>query len=261
MRGGDKYWIFESFNPPASKRHWCNREKRQADEHRHVVHNSYLDIPEEWLSDVVKHEIEQMKATNINAYKNIFLGEETGTGQYIFENIELRKITEEEINSFEWNYYGVDFGYYPDPFIWVAMSYDMQKETLYIYDELKLLKHGNEAASKAMLEHGIQMSDRITADSAEPKSVADFREYGWNMRGAIKGKGSLDAGFKWLQSRTKIVIDPERCPESADEFSLYEHDIDKKTGEIISGYPQGQPDHSMAAVRYAMEQVWMKRGN
>lgn len=261
LRGGSKFWIFESYNPPSSERNWCNIEARNTDENRIICHTTYLDIPKEWLGDAILHEIEQTKKTNFRAYENIFLGKATGTGRNIFENIELREITDNEINSFEWFYYGVDFGYFPDPFVWVAMSYDMKTETLYIFDELKLYKHGNFDASEKLLEHGANMSDRITADSAEPKSIADFREYGWNMKGAIKGKGSLESGFKWLQSRKKIVIDPKRAKTSADEFSLYEHEIDKRTGEILSGYPQGQEDHCLSAVRYALESVWTRRGN
>ena len=260
MRGGADFWLFYSFNPPSSERNWCNKYfKNNKDVFVHST--TYKGVPRSWLGEAFLHEAEEMKKNNERAYRNIFLGEATGTGSNVFDNIQIRTITDAEIKSFEWFYYGVDFGFYPDPFMWVAMSYDMKTETLYIFNELKLLKHGNYEASEALKKHGVDMSDRITADSAEPKSVADFRTYGWNMRGAIKGKGSLEAGFKWLQSRKAIIIDADRCPESADEFSLYEHEIDRRTGEVIAGYPQGQEDHALACVRYALESIWMKRGN
>ena len=264
MRGGDRFYIFNSFNPPSSARNWCNDHIRHPDSDELVHISDYRDVPREWLGEVFIHEAEEMKSRNERAYRNIFLGEPTGTGRNIFENVELRPITDEEISRFEWSYYGVDWGYYPDPFRWVAMSYDMQRRTLYIWDELTLYKHGNAESSEVlrqhMREHGIDLSVRLTSDSAEEKSTADFRAWGWNIKGAIKGPGSLDAGFKWLQQLDHIVIDPVRCPKSADEFSLYEYDIDKRTGEVLSGFPQGQPDHSMAAVRYAMEDVWRRRG-
>ena len=128
-----------------------------------------------------------------------------------------------------------------------------------------MYKHGNYEAYRALQEHletqGLSLGEeRITADSAEPKSIADFRAWGADVRGAITGVGSLDAGFRWLQQLACIVIDPARCPRAADEFSLYEYDLDKKTGEILSGYPQGQPDHAMAAVRYALERIWRRAG-
>ena len=112
-----------------------------------------------------------------------------------------------------------------------------------------------------METHGMNIArDRITADSAEPKSIADFRTWGGNVRGAIKGIGSREAGFKWLQGLKKIVIDPARCPHIADEFTLFEYEIDKRTGEIMSGYPQGQPDHGIDTVRYSLESVWRHGG-
>lgn len=265
LRGGDKYYIFESFNPPSATRHWCNAEARQDDPNRLVIHTTYEDIPREWLGDAILHDIEQTKKNNPKAYENIYLGIATGTGRNIFENITLREITDDEIGKFDYFYNGVDFGYYPDPFAFVAMSYNEKEARLYIFDELFLLKHGNyeayEALKKHMDEHGQNIAtDRITADSAEPKSIADFRKFGADMRGAIKGRGSLEAGFKWLQSLNEIVIDPKRAPHAADEFTLYEYEIDKRTGEIMTGYPQGQPDHALAATRYALEKIWHKAG-
>lgn len=273
LRGGDMFYIFESYNPPSAARHWCNREAATYDPNRVVIHTTYLDIPPEWLGAAILHDIEQTKATNKRAYENIYLGLATGTGRNIFENVELREITDEEIAAFDYVYNGIDWGYYPDPFAWGRMSYDAAHAILYIYDELYLYKHGNIQASNALREYLEAqcldengkprfnvMDDRIEADSAESKSVNDFHAWGWNIRGAIKGAGSLEAGFKWLQGLCKIVIDPKRCPKMADEFTLYEHEIDKKTGEIMSGYPQGQPDHGMALTRYATEPIWRHAG-
>ncbi len=273
LRGGNQFYIFESYNPPSAARHWCNREANTHDPNRAVFHTTYLDIPRDWLGDAIMHDIEQTKKTNKRAYDNIYLGIATGTGRGIFENIELREITDDEINAFDYVYNGIDWGYYPDPFAWGRMSYDARKATLYIYDELYLYKHGNIQASNALQKYLESqcldadgkprfnvMTDRIVADSAEPKSINDFYKWGWNIRGAKKGAGSMEAGYKWLQGLRAIVIDPVRCPRIADEFTLYEHEIDKRTGEILSGYPQGQPDHGMALVRYALEPVWRHGG-
>ena len=265
MRGGSKFYVFESYNPPSAKRHWCNTDARTPKKDRVVFHTTYLDIPREWLGEAILNEIEHTKNTNERAYKNIFLGEATGTGLNVFENVELREITDEEIAAFDFFYSGIDWGYYPDPFAFSTSSYNAKKQTLYIFDELYLNKRGNYEAFKDLAEHmeahGMSIAtDRITADSAEPKSVADFRSWGGNVRGAIKGIGSRDASFKWLQGLRRIVIDPARCPRIADEFTLYEHEIDKRTGEVMSGYPDGQPDHGIDTVRYALEEVWRHAG-
>ena len=265
MRGGSKFYVFESYNPPSAKRHWCNTDARTPKKDRVVFHTTYLDIPREWLGEAILNEIEHTKNTNERAYRNIFLGEATGTGLNIFENVELREITDDEIKAFDFLYSGIDWGYYPDPFAFSVSSYNAPKQELFIFDELYLNKRGNYDAFKDLTKHmeiaGLDIAnDRITADSAEPKSIADFRSWGGNVRGAIKGIGSRNASFKWLQGLRRIVIDPARCPRIADEFTLYEHEIDKRTGEIMSGYPDGQPDHGIDTVRYALEEVWRHAG-
>ena len=266
LRGGDIFYMFESYNPPSATRHWCNAEARQHDPRRMLIHTTYLDIPPEWLGDMILHDIEQTKQNNPRAYENIYLGKATGTGRTIFENVQLKEITAETIES--WNgetWQGIDWGYFPDPYAYGSMYYDAKNATLYIWDELYLYKHGNyeafEATREHMEAHGMSIyDDRQTADSAEPKSVADFRKWGGDTRGAIKGKGSRDAGFKWLQGLKAIVIDPARAPHAADEFTLYEHEIDRRTGEILEGYPEGQPDHFIALTRYATEREWRHAG-
>lgn len=265
LRGGKTFYIFESYNPPSAARHWCNREAATPDPNRMVIHTTYKDIPREWLGDAILHDIEQAKQNNLRAYENIYLGIVTGTGQNVFENVELREITDEEIAAFDYLYSGIDWGYYPDPFAFSTSSFNASKQTLYIFDELYMNKQGNYEAfqklSEHMKTHGMNIArDRITADSAEPKSITDFRTWGGNVRGAIKGIGSREAGFKWLQGLKKIVIDPARCPHIADEFTLFEYEIDKRTGEIMSGYPQGQPDHGIDTVRYSLESVWRHGG-
>ena len=265
LRGGETFYIFESYNPPSAARHWCNREAATPDLNRMVIHTTYKDIPREWLGDAILHDIEQTKQNNLRAYENIYLGVVTGTGQNVFENVELREITDAEIASFDYLYSGIDWGYYPDPFAFTTSAFNESKQTLYVFDELYMNKQGNYEAfqklSKHMEAHGMNIArDRITADSAEPKSVADFRTWGGNVRAAIKGIGSRDASFKWLQGLNKIVIDPTRCPHTADEFTLFEYEIDKRTGEIMTGYPQGQPDHGIDTVRYSLESVWRHGG-
>ncbi len=64
--------------------------------------------------------------------------------------------------------------------------------------------------------------------------------------------------MKWLQAK-KIIIDQKRCPCTAKEFLEYEYEHNKD-GEVISGYPD-ENNHSIDAVRYALERVFMKRGN
>ena len=104
----------------------------------------------------------------------------------------------------------------------------------------------------------LQAGYNIICDSNENKSVADYRERGLPARSAKKGAGSVEYGFKWLQRRT-LVFDPRRTPNAYKEFKNYEYERDRN-GEIISGYPDGQDDHTIAAARYAFEPLFNKRG-
>ena len=98
-------------------------------------------------------------------------------------------------------------------------------------------------------------------DCTSQKMQSAIREWFrlYYQREAKKGPGSVAYGIKWLQALRAIVIDPERCPETAKEFSEYEYERDVKTGEVLEGYPDAA-NHSIDAARYALEPVWKRRG-
>lgn len=98
----------------------------------------------------------------------------------------------------------------------------------------------------------------MTADSAEPKSVGDFKAYGANCRGAEKGPESVKYSIKWLQGLTEIIIDNVRAPYHAEEFLGYEFER-TKDGEIISEYPD-KNNHAIDDTRYATNLIWRRKG-
>lgn len=259
MRGGSKFWNFESYNPPISRDNWANKDtlEDRTDRLRHK--SCYLDAPPDWLGKQFLAEAEYLKETNEHAYLHEYMGEATGTGSEVFENVEAREITDEEISHFDRVLHGLDWGYYPDPWAYNAIYYDAARQTLYIFDELTRWKLGNNETAQLLKEHGLTREDRITADSAEPKSVADYNKMGLRCHGAEKGPGSVDYSMKWLQSLKAIIIDPQRCPDTWDEFSSYEYERNKD-GEIISGYPDAN-NHHIDAVRYGTEHIWRRPGS
>ena len=259
MRGGELFWNFESYNPPISASNWANEDSLENRPDRLCHKSTYLDVPREWLGEQFFTEAEILKEQNPRAYEHEYLGVPTGTGGNVFENVVVRDISNEEISQFDRIYNGVDWGWYPDPFAFDRMHFDAARRTLYIFDEYRCNKKGNAETAKILTEeHGITPQDMITADSAEPKSVGDYRSYGLFCRAAEKGAGSVEYSMKWLQSLCGIVIDGKRCPETAKEFLRYEYER-SKDGEIISGYPD-KDNHHIDAVRYGMSPVWRKRG-
>lgn len=125
----------------------------------------------------------------------------------MFTNIELREITDEEIENFSYTYQGLDFGWFPDPAHWSKVCYNPAQLTLYIFDELRVRKTPNrELWERLQTEKGVTYSDLITADSAEPKSIGDFKSYGASMRPTIKGPDSVRYSMKWLQSLKRLSL-------------------------------------------------------
>lgn len=256
MRGGDKFWNFESYNPPISRDNWANVDSAEDKPNRLCHISTYLDAPKSWLGEEFLNEAEYLKQTDERAYQHEYLGLPVGTGGNVFERLELREITDDEIKRFDRIYQGIDFGWYPDPFCFIRIYYDVARETLYLIDEHYVNKTSNED-NAAWIRERHYNDFPITCDSAEPKSIADLRASGLDARNAIKGPGSVEYGMKWLQRR-KIVIDKRRTPNAYKEIVGYEYERNKD-GEIISGYPD-KNNHAIDAIRYGMEPVFRLYG-
>lgn len=269
MRGGDDAWIFKSFNPPRSVINWANEYVLKPSENRYDSLSSYLDVPRSWLGKDWIAEAEEMRVKNPAAYENEYLGKANGTGGMVFDNITVRPITADERAEFDRIYEGVDWGWYPDPFHFSRMYYNAAEMRLFIYGELRANKMSNEETARAVRDkfdiqdstgNSIQSVDDaiVYCDSAEPKSIADWKTYGMPARGVKKGPDSVRYSIKWLQSLVEIVIDPDDCPKTAEEFTKYEYERDKD-GKVIEGYPDAN-NHAIDSVRYAMYPVWKRRG-
>lgn len=258
-RGSGDIITFKSFNPPISTSSWANVYV-QTPLPRNYRHKScYLDVNPVWLGQVFLDEAEDLKNTNLQMYEHEYLGVPTGTGGEVFENLEIREITNEELSHFDRIYMGIDWGWYPDPFHWSKMHYEPAQKILYVFDEYRTNKTSNYQVWEDLKKiKAVTGNDLIIADSAEKKSVADLREYGAFIRPAEKGPRSREYSYKWFQSLIKIVIDPVRCPYTAKEFRECEYER-TRDGEILNVYPDGN-DHGIDACRYGTESIWKRRG-
>lgn len=258
FRGGSFSLRFKSFNPPAMARNWANQYVLESKPGKLVHHSTYLDVPAQWLGETFLADAEHLESTNETAYRHEYLGEVVGSGTQVFENLLLETIPDEQIAQFDYRYFGQDWGWYPDPNAFNGCAYEAAASKLYIYEELRANRCSNTVWAEKLRGH---RNDLINADpgSGGDRNVGDFRSWGFRMREAIKGPGSVEYGIKWLQSLSQIVIDPIRCPWTAKEFSEYEYERDKRTNEVLEGYPDAA-NHHIDAVRYAMEPVWRRRG-
>lgn len=263
MRGGSLFWDFRSFNPPISNLNWANQYAvdAMARENTFVMSNTYLDVPVEWLGQAFIDEAEDLKVTNPKAYEHEYLGVPVGTGGNVFENVEPMYMSDDYIASFDNIYRGIDFGWYPDPFAYNALYVDVARRDAYIFQEFRANKMSNKAVYDELWGKlgYIRPNDIVTCDSAEPKSISDFKSYGgYGARPAEKGPDSIIYSMKWFQSLNHIYIDPVRCPGTLKEFVEYEYDRDKDD-EVVSGYPDYN-NHNIDACRYATERLWKRRG-
>ena len=103
-----------------------------------------------------------------------------------------------------------------------------------IYKEIKALGYSKE---------------RITADSAEPKSINELNELGLRVKAAKKGKDSILNGIQWIQD-LEIIIHP-RCNNFLTEISNYQWAEDK-FGQRLNK-PVDDFNHLIDAMRYAVE--------
>ena len=141
---------------------------------------------------------------------------------------------------------GVDWGWWPDAWAFNRVAYDADNRILYILKELHCYRTGNRETG-LMIKNIIPAGELVIADSAEPKSIGDYRQLGLCCRGAKKGPGSVAYGLKWLQSLAAIVIDPEACPETAREFAACRY---------VDGQVPDRDNHHIDAVRYASQVFW-----
>lgn len=250
FRGTTKKQIaLYSYNPPKSARSWVNEETRTPKPGRVVHYSDYRTVPPEWLGATFLSNAEHLKEVNEDAYKHEYLGEETGTGLEVFNNVTVRPITDKEISYFDHRFQGMDFGYAADPLCFGEMHFDAKKRKLYLFFEVSGLRMKNSQFVESLSAE--QLAEITMADKAEPKSIDELRDdHHMNIMAAEKVPGSVEHGIKWLQDLEEIVIDPVRCPLAGAEFINYALDVNRY-GEVISKYPD-KDNHSIDMVRYAM---------
>lgn len=254
VRGGENIIVFYTYNPPQSVNNWINSEvAQQALRSDTLVHTSnYLTVPPQWLGKQFIEEAEYNRINKPQKYKHEYLGIVTGTGAEVFNNVVKREITDDEIESFDKIYRGLDFGFAADPLHYSESYFHKgEKRRLYIFGEIHQTGLKNADAVKKIKvlnpHNGMITSDR------EPRTVSELKDLGLRIDPAKKGPGSVEHGIKWLQDIDQIIIDPKRCPNTAREFTSYELERDGN-GNLKGSYPD-KDNHSIDSVRYALESL------
>jgi phage terminase large subunit len=166
-------------------------------------------------------------------------------GNVIFKNWEVRDLTAEMAQMTN-HRNGLDFGFASDPAALVCTHYDKAHKTIYVYDELYQRGMTNDVLAVAV--KGIISAQPVTADSSEPKSIAELQMYGVSVHAANKGKDSVVHGIQWLQQQ-RIIVHSE-CVNMRNELQQYKWK--EKDGAAIM-QPVDKHNHLIDALRYAYE--------
>ncbi|AOH54474.1 terminase [Peribacillus muralis] len=250
LEDGLFYKFFYSYNPPKRKQSWVNKkyETQFVSNNTFVHHSTYMDNP--FISKQFIAEAEAAKERSELRYRWEYLGHAIGSGVVPFDNLVFRTITDEEYNSFDNIRQGNDFGYGPDPLSFVRWHYDKTRNRIYAMDEIYGHKISNRDLASRIKERGY-VRHRVIADSAEPKSIDELRDYGIKIIGAKKGPDSVQYGEEWLDDLEEIIIDVNRTPNTAREFESADYATDKN-GDPLPRL-EDKNNHTIDATRYAFE--------
>lgn len=143
---------------------------------------------------------------------------------------------------------GLDFGYSLDPAALVDVYW---YNGGYILDEQLYQKGMSNKRIADFINNLTQPQTLVIADSAEPKSIDEMREYGVPVIGANKGQGSLNQGIQYVQDQRISVT--KRSLNLIKEYRNYLWKTDKD-GKILT-VPEPGNDHALDAARYALESL------
>lgn len=236
-----------TFNP-WNERHWIKNRFFDANSDPDILAITTNYMCNEWLDDADKKVFETMKKNNPRRYRVAGLGDWGISEGLIYENWHEEKFSLDDVGNCK-NAFGLDFGYTNDPSAFVVSFVDLDKKRLYIFDEM----YEKGLSNKRIFERISQMGyrkDRITADSAEPKSIDELNTLGLRVTGAKKGKDSILNGIQWIQD-LEIIVHP-RCVNFLTEISNYTWDKDKF--DRVTNKPIDDFNHLMDAMRYGLEQ-------
>lgn len=242
------------FNP-VSKANWVYKRffADGTPEDTVIIHTTYKDnphLPKEYIDSLLR-----LERTNPAYYKIYVLGDFATLDKLVFPVKTVKLVSEEEVQGLLF-WIGMDFGYTNDPTAITWGYCDTKNLKLYITGEYNKTGMTNDVIATTITDLGFA-KERIIADAAEPKSIAELRRLGINrIVGAVKGPDSVKNGIDRIQ-RYDIIID-ERCTNTIEEFDNYTWVKDKKTGEYIN-QPVDTFNHHIDSIRYGTQEVMKKK--
>lgn len=149
--------------------------------------------------------------------------------------------------------HGMDFGYTNDPTTLIDVRLAMGE--LWLDEVIYEAGLTNPEIAVKCKEAGLTRADKIIADSAEMKSIAELKNMGLWVVPAVKGADSVNAGID-IMRRYHINI-TRRSVNLLKEFTKYKYKVD------MDGNPTNKPidkfNHGIDAARYCCMDILQER--
>ena len=246
-----KQWTI-TFNP-WNEHHWLKKRFFDAPPDPDIFATTTNYMCNEWLDAADIKVFEDMKKRNPRRYAVAGLGGWGIVDGLVYENWKEEPF-DHTSDGFKQEHpgliscFGLDFGYTNDPSTLFCGLLDLKEKRLFVFDEMYEKGLSNKRIAETVQGMGYG-KERITADSAEPKSIDELKSLGLRVKAATKGKDSIKNGIQWIQD-LEIIIHP-RCVNFITEISNYTWDQDKFGTKL--NVPIDDFNHLMDAMRYALE--------
>lgn len=148
--------------------------------------------------------------------------------------------------------YGLDFGFSGDPAS--LTKHRIFPDELYSRELFHERGLTNQDIGARMLELGVSKFDVIWADSAEPKSIEEIYQLGFNIKGAPKGPGSVEYGHqKVRQYKQYWTKDSTNCIKEQRNFRYVMDKNGKLTEKTTHIWSHGMDSRRYAVMGFSEE--------
>jgi len=212
---------------------------RIGEEGSQFIHSTYLDAKQHLPNKIIK-DIESRKDKDPNWWRVYGMGEVGKAEGLVHPKFQIV----ESLPEGGIDFYGLDFGYVNDPTALIHCK--VLKDELYCDELIYQTDLDNAQISKIMSSLGVTGDDEIFADSAEPKSIEEIRQRGFNIKAAPKGKDSISNGIQLVNQYVQYWT--KRSTNGIKEQRNYRY-IENSDGKF-TGKPIDCWNHSMDARRY-----------
>lgn len=228
-------------------------ERRTVVKNGVYYHHSTID-DNVFLPKSYRKRLDELKEYDVDLYRVARLGRFGVNGMKVLPQFEVAKTHKDVINAVrqtkeKLRFIGMDFGFEESYNAVVKMAVDDVNKILYIYWEYYKNHMTDDETADELREY--RLNERvITADSAEPKTIAYYKKQGFKIRKCKKYNGSRLQNTKKIKRFKKIICSPKcvNCIRELGGLTYKKND----NGEI--SYDEFNIDpHTFSAIWYGLD--------